>query len=805
VKSPPADRSIRETIPCLPLRDLVVFPGMAVPLFVGRMSSVGAVEAAAGSGKKRLLAVAQKDASVEEPGRPDLYDVGCVIEITQQSRLPDGTLKVLVEGRDRARIDKWQPGRDCVLVQVETLDSDPQTANAEEFQALTRNVIHRFEEYIRLSNKMPVEAAMAILHLQDPSALSDAVASHLSLTAAVRQKLLETLSVESRMFQLSELLEKEIEIARLESRIRGRVRKQMEELQREHYLNEQVKAIQKELGYGDDKDDIQSIRETIEKSGMPAEVKEKALKELLRLQKMPPLSPESTVVRTYLGWLTDLPWNRRTEDSLDLKRAKAILDEDHYGLKKPKERILEYLAVCKLAGKIKGPILCLVGPPGVGKTSLGKSIARALGREFVRMSLGGVRDEAEIRGHRRTYIGALPGRILQLIAKAKSKNPVVLLDEIDKMSVDFRGDPSAALLEVLDPEQNAHFVDHYLEVGFDLSECLFVTTANVRFAIPYPLFDRMEIIDLPGYTEPEKLEIARGFLIPKQMRENGLEKKPVRVTPSAIRQVVRRYTNEAGVRDLERHVGKILRQIARVVASGKRGPRQIHEKMLTRYLGVPQVHSKHTMLAGLVEAGTAAGLAWTEQGGDVLLIEVEKVPGKGNLILTGRLGDVMKESGQAALTFARSVSERLSVRPEVFRKFDFHVHVSEGAIPKDGPSAGITMASALLSVLLGRPIPRGMAMTGEITLRGRILPVGGLRSKLMAALRYGMTQVILPMENKPQVSEIPANEIRGLKLHYVESIREALPILFPGRRGAQGVSGYKPASKGSSIQIPATH
>lgn len=794
---------------------------MSVPLFVGRAASVGAIEAA-GGGKKYLFVSTQKDSRLNEPKREDLHDTGCVVEVVQVTRLPDGTLKVLVEGRGRARIEKYSAGRDHVTVHVRLLDAAPGEVPAEELQALERNVRHRFEEYVRLSNKMPMESAMTIVNLEDPARLSDAVAANLAVPTAVKQTFLEELSVSKRLLSLSELLEREIEIATMENKIRTRVRKQMEGIQREYYLNEQVKAIQRELGKGEGREEMDVLREAIASAGMPDEVREKAEKELARLEKMPPMTPETTVTRSYLGWLTDLPWSKRTEDTLDIRRAKKILDEDHYGLDKPKERILEYLAVCKLAGKIKGPILCFVGPPGVGKTSLGKSIARAIGRQFVRMSLGGVRDEAEIRGHRRTYVGALPGRILQLLAKAKSKNPVFLLDEVDKMSVDFRGDPSSALLEVLDPEQNHHFVDHYLEVGFDLSECLFITTANVKFAIPYPLLDRMEVIELPGYTEPEKVRIARSFIVPKQMKENGLEKRPVRMADPVLRTIIRRYTNEAGVRDLERHIGKVLRQMAKIEAERGHGPRRgrgprrripqvIRETRLAKILGVPQVNEKRTLLAGRTDAGSAAGLAWTELGGDVLLVEVGMVPGRGQLILTGRLGDVMKESGQAALTFARGVGGSLGIRPEIFRKNDFHVHVAEGAIPKDGPSAGITIASALLSAVLAEPTAPHTAMTGEITLRGRVLPVGGLRSKLLAAQRYGIHQVILPRENVPQVSEIPPHEIEGLKLHYVESIVEALPVLFPGRRlpdpaRAESDPGAAADEAGPvSVQIHATH
>lgn len=796
-----------QSLPCLPLRDLVVFPGMSVPLFVGRAASVGAIEATGGE-KKSLFVTAQKDASQNDPKRADLFEMGCIVEIVQIARLPDGTLKVLVEGRSRARIEKFSAGRDHVTTHVRPVESEAGDVPEEEFKALVRNVIHRFEEYVQLSNKLPAETAMTIVNIDDPSRLSDAVAANLSISTAAKQNFLDELSISKRLYSLSEVLEREIEITNLENKIRSRVRKQMEGVQREYYLNEQAKAIQRELGKADGKEELEILREAIEKAGMPDEAKEKALKEMARLEKMPPLTPETTVVRSYLGWLTDLPWNRRTEDSLDIRKAKKILDEDHYGLEKPKERILEYLAVCKLAGKIKGPILCLVGPPGVGKTSLGKSIARAIGREFVRMSLGGVRDEAEIRGHRRTYVGALPGRILQLLAKAKSKNPVFLLDEVDKMSVDFRGDPSSALLEVLDPEQNHHFVDHYLEVGFDLSECLFITTANVKFSIPYPLLDRMEVIELPGYTEPEKVKIAKSFIVPKQMKENGLEKNPIRMPEPVLQTIIRRYTNEAGVRDLERNIGKVLRQIAKSVAEGRKGKRVIHENRLQKILGVPQVNEKRTLLSGRVDAGSAAGLAWTELGGDMLLVEVAMIPGKGHLILTGRLGEVMKESGQAAMTFARGVGESLGVRPEIFRKHDFHVHVAEGAIPKDGPSAGITITAALLSAVLGEPIAPHVAMTGEITLRGRILPVGGLRSKLLAAQRYGITRVILPKENEAQISEIPPQEIQGLKLHYVESMAEALPVLFPSRKIVEPeTSTVAETDKEPSvpIQIHATH
>ncbi len=803
---PPAPEIL--AMPALPLRNLVVFPGMSVPLFVGRTASMGAIDAAR-EFKNHIFVTAQKNGDLNDPKREDLYDDGCIVEIVQTVRLPDGTLKVIVEGRSRARIESWTEGRDYAAAKVIAVNSEPDLSDSTEIQALMRNIIHRFEEYCRLSNKTPVEAAMSVVNIDDPSTLTDAAVSNLAVPPQVKQSFLAERSVSKRLLALSELLERELEISRMEIRIRERVRKQMETLQREHYLNEQVKAIHKELGKSDEKEELQELRESLDRAGLSDEAKEKAAKELSRLEKMPPMTPETTVSRTYLGWLADLPWNKRTEDSIDVRRAKQILDEDHYGLDKPKERILEYLAVCKLAGKIKGPILCFVGPPGVGKTSLGKSIARALGRQFVRMSLGGVRDEAEIRGHRRTYIGSLPGRILQLLAKAKSKNPVFLLDEVDKMSVDFRGDPSSALLEVLDPEQNSHFVDHYLEVGFDLSECLFITTANLRLSIPYPLLDRMEVIELPGYTEPEKIRIARTFLVPKQIRENGMPPSMMRLGEDALRSIVRRYTNEAGVRDLERHIGKLVRHAARKTAEGRKIRRAISQKQLQKILGVPQVHEKRTLLSNRVDPGTAAGLAWTELGGDVLIVEVVLVTGRGQLILTGRLGEVMKESGLAALTFARTIGEGLGIKPEIFRKHDFHVHVAEGAIPKDGPSAGITIASALLSAVLREPLPAHLAMTGEITLRGRVLPVGGLRSKLLAARRYGITAVILPKENKPQISEIPAHEIQGLKLHYVESIRDALPFLFPARRYRESPASRSSrpgeSKSGISVTIPAAH
>lgn len=798
-----ADEGLRE-IPCLPLRDVVIFPGMSVPLFVGRATSIGAIEASAG-GKRHILAVAQKDPAVNEPQRDDLYVMGCVVEIVQVIRLPDATLKVLLEGKARARIEDLIVSRDYTKALVRALESE--TAESPELVALMRNVRHRFEEYVRLSQKIPAEAAMSIVNLEEPSTLSDSVAANLAVNTALKQPLLEEISANQRLYRISELLENEIEISTIENKIRAQVRKQMEMNQKEYYLNEQMKAIQKEIGKPDGREEIAAIRESIEKAGMPQEVKEKALKELARLEKMPPLTPETTVTRSYLGWLIDMPWNKRSEDRIDVTKAQKILDEDHYGLKKPKERILEYLAVCKLAEKIKGPILCLVGPPGVGKTSLGKSIARALGREFVRMSLGGVRDEAEIRGHRRTYVGSMPGRILQLLAKSKVKNPVFLLDEVDKMSVDFRGDPSSALLEVLDQEQNRNFVDHYLEAGFDLSECLFITTANVKFSIPYPLLDRMEVIELPGYTEPEKIKIARSFLVPKQIRENGLQEKPVRISDPVLQTVIRRYTNEAGVRDLERHIGKILRRVARRVAEGKKSMQTIHERALGKILGVPQVNEKRTLLSARIDAGTAAGLAWTELGGDVLLVEVALTPGRGCLILTGRLGDVMKESGQAALTFSKQIAESLGLKPEIFRRHDFHVHVAEGALPKDGPSAGITMAAALLSAILAKPLPAHLAMTGEITLRGRILPVGGLRSKLLAAHRHGINEIILPLENKAQISEIPEHEIQGLKLHYVESMVDAIPILFPNLKLRRTVETVTEDARESAEtgQIHATH
>ncbi|MBI4180107.1 endopeptidase La [bacterium] len=791
-------------LPCLPLRDVVIFPGMSVPLFVGRSGSIAAVEASEGPGKapRQVVAVAQKDPSTKDPAKRELYDVGCIAVIKQVVRMPDATLKIVVEGKSRVRIDSLNRTRECLMALVQPVESPVDVES--DLSGLMRNVSHRFEEYVRLGQKIPQESAMAVLNLADAARLSDSVAAQIFAPPAVKQSLLEEFSPEKRLYRLSEILEREIDIAKLENKIRSQVRKQMDVNQREYYLAEQMKAIQKEMGRPDSREDFDALREAIEKAGMPPEVKEKADKELARLEKMPPLTPETTVARNYIGWLTELPWTRKTEDQIDVRKAQKILDEDHYGLDKPKERILEYLAVCKLAEQIKGPILCLVGPPGVGKTSLGKSIARAMSREFVRMSLGGVRDEAEIRGHRRTYVGSMPGRILQLLAKAKVRNPVFLLDEVDKMSVDFRGDPSSALLEVLDPEQNRHFVDHFLEVGFDLSECLFITTANVRFAIPPPLLDRMEVIELSGYTQPEKIQIAKSFLVPKQTAENGLSARPVKLSDDVIGTIIRRYTNEAGVRDLERHIGKIFRRAARAVAEGKRAKLAIRESDLEKILGVPQVHEKRTLLSARSESGAAAGLAWTERGGDVLLVEVSRIPGRGQLILTGSLGDVMKESGMAALTFARKIAGRLGVGPELFRKSDFHIHVAEGAIPKDGPSAGITIASALLSAILSEHIPKDLAMTGEITLSGRILPVGGLRSKLLAAQRYGIRRVVLPRENEPQIREIPSHEIAQLKLDYVDRMEDLIPILFPKCRLHRSDLTAEPATRRSAQSLPAS-
>ncbi len=758
------------SLPVLALKGVVVLPYMPIALGVGRPKSVRALERSLES--DRLLAlVCQRDENVEDPKPEDLYEWGVVARVLNVGKQPDGVLQVMVEGLVRVHLEGFVHTEPFFLAQVRVVE-DP-TEKTLEIEALMRGVTSQFERYARLSRTVAPEAYMAVMNTEEPGKLADLVAQHLPLKAEERQKVLE-LDVSSRLEFVSQVLAREINILDLERKIQNRVRKSMEKSQREYYLKEQMKAIQQELGEKDERQaEVEEYRKKIEAANLPDAVKEKALEELSRLEKMPPMVAEAVVVRTYLDWILALPWSVRTEDRLDIPEARKILDEDHYGLEKAKERIVEYLAVRKLSPQSKGPILCFVGPPGVGKTSLGKSIARALGRKFVRISLGGVRDEAEIRGHRRTYVGALPGRIIQGMKTAGSKNPVFMLDEIDKLGMDFRGDPSAALLEALDPEQNHAFSDHYLELPFDLSEVMFICTANVLDTIPPALRDRMEVIRFPGYIEQEKLGIARHFLVPKQRKENGLEAFGLEITDAALRKIIREYTREAGVRNLEREIGTICRKVATQVASGdSRAPKRVTARMLHRFLGPPRF--RYGLAEKQDEVGAATGLVWAETGGDIVTVEATLVKGNGKLVLTGQLGDVMKESAQAAVSYVRSRSRRLGVDEDWYSKFDVHIHVPAGAQPKEGPSAGITMATALASALSGRPVRKDVAMTGEITLRGKVLPVGGLKEKVIAAHRAGIRTVILPKENERDMHEIPENVRRALRFRFVEHMDEVL-------------------------------
>ena len=758
-----------EVLPVLPLRDIVVFPHMIVPLFVGREKSVRALEAVM-KDDKQILLVAQKNAAQDDPGVDDIFHVGTVSTVLQLLKLPDGTVKVLVEGGRRARIAGFKETEAYFEGFVEPLPEHP--GEGREIEALARTVVGQFEQYIKLNKKIPPEVLVSINQIEDASKLSDTVASHLALKIPEKQDLLETASVAERLEKVFGHMESEIGVLQVEKRIRNRVKRQMEKTQREYYLNEQLKAIQKELGEGEDgRDEAAEIEERIRKTKLSKEAREKALAELKKLRTMSPMSAEATVVRNYLDWMLSIPWKRKTKIKADLQAAEDILEADHYGLEKVKERILEYLAVQVRSPKLRGPILCLVGPPGVGKTSLGKSIAKATGRNFVRMSLGGVRDEAEIRGHRRTYIGSMPGKIIQGMKKAKSSNPLFLLDEIDKLGADWRGDPSSALLEVLDPEQNATFNDHYLEVDYDLSDVMFVTTAN-SLRMPQPLLDRMEIIRIPGYTEDEKVEIARRHLLPKVSEANGLKEKEWSISDDAIRDLIRYYTREAGVRNLEREIAGLARKAVREIVQKKAQKVAITRKNLEKFAGVRRFRFGEAELEDMV--GVVTGLAWTEVGGELLSIEAVLMPGKGAIRHTGKLGDVMQESVQAAMSYVRSRALTFGIKPPVFEKRDIHVHVPEGATPKDGPSAGVAMATAIVSALTGIPVRREIAMTGEITLRGRVLPIGGLKEKLLAALRGGLTTVLIPKDNAKDLAEIPDTVKKGLKIVPVASIDEVM-------------------------------
>ncbi len=760
--------------PLLPLRDVVVFPHMVIPLFVGREKSVNALDAAMRE-ERYIVLVTQTDPQLAVPKKEDLYEVGTLSEILQLLKLPDGTIKVLVEGITRVYI-KHIAEEEGNYLEVSVAEIERAAESDSEIAALKRALLETFEKYIKLNKKVPPEVLDTVKSIEDPSHLADVVASHIAMRIELKQNLLEIGHPGERMKRLVELINGEIEVMFIEKKIQGKVRKQMEKTQKEYYLNEQMKVIKKELGQGDDgADEIEELKKSIEDAKMSEEAKSKALKELKRLEKMPPLSAESAVVRTYIEWLRDVPWHTKTKDNRDIDLAMQILNEDHYGLEEVKERIIEFIAVRHLSKKLRGPILCFVGPPGVGKTSLGRSVARALNKKFVRMSLGGVRDEAEIRGHRRTYVGALPGRIIQMMKKAGTINPVFLLDEVDKMSMDFRGDPSSALLEVLDPEQNNSFVDHYMEVPYDLSEVLFITTANVQHRIPLPLQDRMEIIELSSYTEPEKLNIGLKFLVPKQVEENGLKPENIEYSEEMMLYTIRHYTREAGVRNLERVIAKVCRKVAReVVKNGSDFKRVITEEILHSYLGPTKY--KYGVKEQKNEVGLANGLAWTEVGGDILQIEASLIKGKGSLILTGKLGEVMQESAQAAFTYIKANQNFFNIKDELTRKFDLHLHVPEGAIPKDGPSAGITMAVVIASLLSNIPVHCDVAMTGEITLRGKVLPIGGLKEKVLAAHRAQMRHIIIPQENEKDLEKIPEYVRSQIVFHPVSKMEEVLFI-----------------------------
>ncbi|MDD4168810.1 MAG: endopeptidase La [Desulfotomaculaceae bacterium] len=758
-------------LPLLPLRGILVFPYMVIHLDVGREKSVNAIEEAMARDQVVFLAT-QKDAQTDEPGPDDIFQIGTVAEVKQILKLPGGTIRILVEGLARAKICRFITNESYYQVEVKQYSDDIQKSS--EIEAFMRSLNFQFEQYVKLSKRIPPETVVTVVNLDEPGRLADTIASHLTLRIEEKQELLEAIDIVQRLEKLCAIVVKELEIVELERKINIRVRKQMEKTQKEYYLREQMKAIQRELGEKDERAEGEDLRRKIAEAKLPKEVEEKAIKEVERLEKMPPMAAEAAVVRNYLDWLLCLPWNKSTRDRMDIKAAENILEEDHYGLKTVKERILEYLSIRKLAKKMKGPIICFVGPPGVGKTSLGRSIARALERKFIRMSLGGVRDEAEIRGHRRTYVGAMPGRIIQGIKQAGSRNPVFLLDEIDKMSMDFRGDPSAALLEVLDMEQNNTFSDHYIEVPFDLSNVMFITTANVQHNIPRPLLDRMEVIYLSGYTEEEKVQIALRYLIPKQIKEHGLTKEMLKISENTVRKIIREYTRESGVRNIERQIATICRKTARQIVTDKTKKIQVTTQNLNQFLGSPRF--RYGIAEQTDQVGVATGLAWTEVGGDTLAIEISIYKGNGNLTLTGKLGDVMKESAQAGYSYIRGRACELGIEEGFFDKQNIHIHVPEGAIPKDGPSAGITMATALASAITGRKVRHDVAMTGEITLRGRVLPVGGIKEKILAAHRAGIKTLLLPKDNVKDLDEVPKkvkDKINFILVDHMDKVLEA--------------------------------
>ena len=797
IEQPQGERKMPGQVPLLPVRDVVVYPFMILPLFVGRDKSIRAVDEAL-SRERLILLAAQRDAESEDPGPEDLYSVGTVAMIMRMLKMPDGRVKILVQGVSRARIlgfTRRDPYFEAKIAEVAEPETAPQGL---EVEALIRSVKEQVQKGVNLGKGVSPDVLVIINNLEHPGRLADLVASNLDLKVEQAEQILEIFDPVERLKKLAELLGKEIEVLEMQHKIQSQAREEMDKTHREYYLREQLKAIQKELGEADERgQEIQELEQKIEKAKMPPEVAQEAKTQLGRLSRMHPDAAEASVIRTYLDWLIDLPWAKQTKDKLSIKQAHKILEKDHYDLEKVKERILEYLAVRKLKKKMKGPILCFVGPPGVGKTSLGRSIARALGRKFVRISLGGVRDEAEIRGHRRTYIGALPGKIIQGIKQAGTNNPVFMMDEVDKVGADFRGDPSAALLEVLDPEQNVAFTDHYLGVAFDLRNVMFITTANLADPILPALKDRMEIIEISGYTEEEKLHIANRYILPRQLDEHGIGKKLLEITDDAILKVIQSYTREAGLRNLEREVATICRKVARDVAEGKKGLTRVTGAGLTRYLGAPKFLPEPEQEKD--EVGVATGLAWTQTGGDILYIECTMMRGKGILSLTGHLGDVMKESAQAALSYARSRGTSLGIKEETFAKHDVHIHVPAGAIPKDGPSAGITMATALISALTRTPVRRDVAMTGEITLRGKVLPIGGLKEKALAARRMGIKTVIVPSKNDKDVKELPANVRRGMQFVYVDNMDDVLKVALvkriASRRAAPAASERRVAAR----------
>jgi ATP-dependent Lon protease len=803
------DEELPDSMPLLPVRDVVVFPYMILPLFVARENSVAAVEAAMAEDQHVFLAT-QRDQNVEHPQPEDLYEVGTVGVIMRQLKMPDGRLKVLVQGLTRARITAWEQEQPYFKIKMEPLSDPEEDAPSPESEALMRSAREASEKILALRGLLTSDVQAILSSVEEPGRLADLVASNMRLEIKTAQAILEESDPSVRLQKVYEHLGTELEVSTLQAKIQSEAQEEMSRGQREYYLREQLRAIRRELGDADDRQrEMGQLRQSLEKKRLPAEVRSEALKQLGRLEQMQPESAEASIIRTYLDWILELPWSSGSRDRLDVKAAQRILDEDHFDLVKVKERILEYLAVRKLNSKMKGPILCFIGPPGVGKTSLGRSIARALGRKFVRMSLGGVRDEAEIRGHRRTYIGAMPGRIIQGLKTAGTNNPVFMIDEVDKVGADYRGDPTSALLEVLDPEQNFAFSDHYLNLPFDLSKVMFITTANVEDTIPDALWDRMEVIELSGYTEEDKLAIAKEFLIPRQLKEHGLNKGQVSFSPASLLEIIRSHTREAGLRNLEREIGAVCRKAARKVAEGQPGPFKITAQNLHRYLGVPKFLPEEERGEG--EVGVATGLAWTAAGGEVLRVEVSALEGKGNLTITGSLGEVMRESAQAALSYARGRAKVLGLKKGFYEDLDLHVHVPSGAIPKDGPSAGVTLATAIISALTGVAVKDDVALTGEVTLTGKVLPVGGLKEKALAALRSGLATMLVPEKNKKELSEIPAKVRRKMKIIPVGHMDQLLPLVLtrwpvvrPARKKtAQNKAAAKPARGAAAKKAPA--